>query len=175
MQNSHACRASNRPCASSVPLVPPPKNETQLSGRILMEYPMPHRCVPSFPPSPPSQSLKSHRRPRQAHAERPLCTVEVPPVPRCAPERDFGTPVLHGALGTMTRDEVVSGVAEQQQQCKDREVRIALADVVQHAVEALGREVSEDLLVGPGPELQPLSPPPLKRTCLAGWLVRFEL
>ena len=24
----------------------------------------------------------------------------------------FGTPVLRGALGTMTRDEVVSGVAE---------------------------------------------------------------
>ena len=80
----------------------------------------------------------------------------------------FGTPVppevVRGALGTVTRDEVVPGEAEQGQQRKDREVRIALTDVVQRAVEALGRQVSGDLLVDPGPGLQPPLPPPRKWT-----------
>ena len=81
----------------------------------------------------------------------------------------FGAPVppqvVRGALGAVTQDEVVLGAAEQQQQQrKDREVRIALTDVVQRAVEALGRQVSGDLLVGPGPGLQPPLPPPRKRT-----------
>jgi hypothetical protein len=71
---------------------------------------------------------------------------------------------VRGALGTVTRDEVVPGAAEQQQQRRDREALIALMDVIQRAVEALGREVSGDLLVGLRPGLHPLLPPPLKRT-----------
>ncbi len=79
----------------------------------------------------------------------------------------FGTPVppaaVRGALGTMTHEEIVPGAAAQAQaqeekarQRKDREVRIALTEVVQRAVEALGRQVSGDLLTGSGPGLQPL-------------------
>jgi len=77
----------------------------------------------------------------------------------------FGTPVppaaVRGALGTMTREEIVPGAAaeaqeEEARRRKDREVRIALTEVVQRAVEALGRQVSGDLLTGSGPGLQPL-------------------
>jgi len=74
----------------------------------------------------------------------------------------FGTPVpsaMVRSASTVTRD----GAAEEQQR-KDREVRIALTDVVQRAVEALGRQVSGNLLVGPGPGLQLPLPLPLKRT-----------
>jgi len=78
----------------------------------------------------------------------------------------FGTPVppamVRGALGTVMRGGIVPMAAEQQQQCKDREVRIALTDVVQCAVEALGRQVSGDLLVD-RLGLQPTLPPPRKR------------
>ena len=80
----------------------------------------------------------------------------------------FGTPVspaaVRGALGTMTREEVVPGTATEAADKKarlreDREVRIALTEVVQRAVEALGRQVSGDLLAGQGP----IPPPPQKR------------
>lgn len=84
----------------------------------------------------------------------------------------FGMPVspaaVYSALGTMTRDQVVPRAAAEAeveaQRRKDRDVRIALTDVVQHAVEALGRQVSGDLLTGPGSRPQPPLPPPLKRT-----------
>ena len=81
----------------------------------------------------------------------------------------FGAPVspaaVRGALGQMMREEVVAGtateaVAKEARWCEDREVRIALTEVVQRAVEALGRQVSGDLLVGQGP----IPPPPQKRT-----------
>ena len=80
----------------------------------------------------------------------------------------FGTPVspaaVRGALGTMMREEVIpdtaTGAADEKARLReDREVRIALTEVVQRAVEALGRQVSGDLLAGQGP----IPPPPQKR------------
>jgi monolysocardiolipin acyltransferase len=82
----------------------------------------------------------------------------------------FGTPVspavVRGALGTATCEEVVSGAAAEAEarRCKDKEVRIAVTEVVQRAVEALGRQVSGNLLTGPGPGLQPPLPPLRKDT-----------
>jgi monolysocardiolipin acyltransferase len=82
----------------------------------------------------------------------------------------FGAPVspavVRGALGTATREEVVSGAAAEAEarRIKDREVRIAVTEVVQRAVEALGRQVSGNLLTGPGPGLQPPLPPLRKDT-----------
>jgi monolysocardiolipin acyltransferase len=73
----------------------------------------------------------------------------------------FGTPVppsaVRGALGIATREEVVSRVTAEvdMRQSKDRAARIAITEVLQHAVEALGRQVSGDRLTGP-----PLPPPP---------------
>ena len=77
----------------------------------------------------------------------------------------FGAPmspaVVRSALSgtaTSTREEVVSGTAaEAEGRSKDREVRIAVTEVVQRAVEALGRQVSGNLLTGPG------TGPPLRK------------
>ena len=81
----------------------------------------------------------------------------------------FGTPVppaaVRGALGTTTHEEVPGTATEaESRQHKDREVRIALTEVVQRAVEALGRQVSGDLLAGSGPGLLPPLPPLRQRT-----------
>jgi monolysocardiolipin acyltransferase len=81
----------------------------------------------------------------------------------------FGTPVppaaVRGVLSLTMRGEIVSGaVAEvEARRSKDREVRIAVTEVVQRAVEALGRQVSGDLLTGPGPGPQPPLPPHLRK------------
>jgi monolysocardiolipin acyltransferase len=82
----------------------------------------------------------------------------------------FGTPVpptaVRGALGTTMREEVpgeTTEAEEDEEEARRRKdkVRIALTEVVQRAVEALGRQVSGDLLAGPQP---PLPPPLRKRT-----------
>ena len=150
------------------------------SGRILMETPRPPTIIPmwitgAFLPS------TSHLSPIRIHTQPGF--DKLMPEGRHAPWKylprpgarlsvTFGTPVspaaVYSALGTMTRDQVVPRAAAEAeveaQRRKDRDVRIALTDVVQHAVEALGRQVSGDLLTGPGSRPQPPLPPPLKRT-----------
>jgi hypothetical protein len=64
--------------------------------------------------------------------------MEVPPVPRRAPERDVRHTGATCGGARCAWHEVVPGAAEEQQR-KDRELRIALTDVVQRAVETLGR------------------------------------
>jgi hypothetical protein len=146
-------------------------NETQRphpNGDSTSSHDHPHvdnRCVPSFRP------LLLHPLKRAAGFDKLMpegrhAPWKYFPRPGAHLSVTFGTPVppevVRGALGTVTRDEVVPGAAEEQQR-KDREVRIALTDVVQRAVEALGRQVSGDLLVGPGPGQHPPLPPPRKR------------
>ena len=76
----------------------------------------------------------------------------------------FGAPmspaVVRSALSGTAKStcEVVPGTAaEAEGRSKDREVRIAVTEVVQRAVEALGRQVSGNLLTGPG------TGPPLRK------------
>ncbi|KAH8980638.1 hypothetical protein EDB86DRAFT_2813517, partial [Lactarius hatsudake] len=61
----------------------------------------------------------------------------------------FGTPAsppaVHGVLGTTMRSDVVPRKEEARRR-EDREMRIALTEDVQRAVEALGRQVLGDLL-----------------------------
>ena len=71
----------------------------------------------------------------------------------------FGTPVPPAAvrcvLGTTMREEVPGAAteAEEEEEARRRKdkVHITLTEVVQRAVEALGRQVSGDLLAGPQP------------------------
>jgi len=84
----------------------------------------------------------------------------------------FGTPMpptaVRDALGTTHAEGPILGDAakarEEARQRTDREVRIALTEVVQRAVEALGRQVSGSLLTGSEPEPHSPPKPPQKRT-----------
>ncbi|KAI9437910.1 acyltransferase-domain-containing protein [Lactarius psammicola] len=125
-------------------------------GRILMETPRPPTIIPMWITG-FDKLMPEGRHAPWKYLPRSGARLSV----------TFGTPVppaaVRAALDMTTREEVVPGEAAQAQEearrRKDREVRIALTEVVQRAVEALGRQVSGDLLTGPGP-----GPPLQKRT-----------
>ncbi|KAH9047188.1 acyltransferase-domain-containing protein [Lactarius hengduanensis] len=127
-------------------------------GRIVMETPRPPTIIPMWITG-FDKLMPEGRHAPWKYLPRPGARLSV----------TFGAPVspaaVLGALGTTTRSDVVPGEAAEAQEERRREVRIALTEVVQRAVEALGRQVSGDLLTGSGPGLQlPLPPPLQKRT-----------
>ncbi|KAH9036452.1 acyltransferase-domain-containing protein [Lactarius pseudohatsudake] len=127
-------------------------------GRIVMETPRPPAIIPMWITG-FDKLMPEGRHAPWKYLPRPGARLSV----------TFGAPVspaaVLGALGTTTRSDVVPGEAAEAQEARRREVRIALTEVVQRAVEALGRQVSGDLLTGSGPGLQlPLPPPLQKRT-----------
>ncbi|KAH9053058.1 acyltransferase-domain-containing protein [Lactarius vividus] len=127
-------------------------------GRIVMETPRPPTIIPMWITG-FDKLMPEGRHAPWKYLPRPGARLSV----------TFGAPVppaaVHDVLDATTRSDVVSGeVAEVQEEERQREVRIALTKVVQRAVEALGRQVSGDLLTGSGPGLQLSPPSPQKRT-----------
>ena len=145
----------------------------RFSGRILMETPRPPTIIPmwitgAFLPLPllsSSLNARTHAGFDKLMPEGRHAPWKYLPRPGAHLSVTFGTPmspaVVRAALGgtaTSTCEEVVPGAAAEAevQRSRDREVRIAVTEVVQRAVEALGRQVSGNLLTGPG--TGPLSP-----------------
>ncbi|KAI9439288.1 acyltransferase-domain-containing protein [Lactarius indigo] len=129
-------------------------------GRIVMETPRPPTIIPMWITG-FDKLMPEGRNAPWKYLPRPGARLSV----------TFGAPVppaaVHGALGATKRSNVVPGEAAEAQETRrreDREVRIALTGVVQRAVEALGRQVSGNLLTGPGPGLQLPLPPLQKKT-----------
>ncbi|KAF8260052.1 hypothetical protein EI94DRAFT_1612614 [Lactarius quietus] len=124
-------------------------------GRILMETPRPPTIIPMWITGALRQLMPEGRHAPWKYLPRPGARLSV----------TFGTPIppvaVLGVLGTTTRNGVGSGeaVVTEIGRRKDREVRIALTEVVQRAVETLGRQVSGDLLTGRGSGLHPPLPP----------------
>ncbi|KAH8981220.1 acyltransferase-domain-containing protein [Lactarius hatsudake] len=108
-------------------------------GRIVMETPRPPTIIPMWITG-FDRLMPEGRHAPWKYLPRPGARLSV----------TFGAPVspaaVHGALGTTTRSDVIPQEAAEAQEARRREVRIALTEVVQRAVEALGRQVSGDLL-----------------------------
>ncbi|KAH9051590.1 acyltransferase-domain-containing protein [Lactarius deliciosus] len=116
------------------------------SGRIVMETPRPPTIIPMWITG-FDKLMPEGRHAPWKYLPRPGARLSV----------TFGAPVspaaVHGPLGTETRSDVVPGEAAEGHEARRREVRIALTEVVQRAVEVLGRQVSGDLLAEKGMKL----------------------
>ena len=111
-------------------------------------------CVPSFSSLLVSEHAHTHRL-QQTYAGGPPCAMKVPPVPRCAPERDvWRANVSRGTCSAAQRHARRSFPGQRwrwrHKQSMSREVRIAVTEVIQHAVEALGCKYRGICLLGQG-------------------------
>ena len=111
-------------------------------------------CVPSFSSLLVSEHAHTHRL-QQTYAGGPPCSMKVPPVPRCAPERDvWRANVSRGTCSAAQRHARRSFPGQRwrwrHKQSMSREVRIAVTEVIQHAVEVLECRYRGICLLGQG-------------------------